>query len=144
MPFKNDREFWIFIQTVLHTSEQAKSLDPKQITALAEYIRSEHCPSLSYEQWLDIEKSIISSKYAVMDSFAHGLTQAMGGQQSTEAFQKLRNLDSGFRDSIEGLNIEEIEKKLKESKVVLPDLTKVLDFAKDFKKERKEFKKRKE
>lgn len=143
MPFQNDREFWIFVQSVLHVSQMIKNLDPKQITSLAEYIRGQNCPKLSYEDWLDIEKSIISSKYAVMDSLSKGLTQAMGGKTGSEAFENLRILDSGFRDSIEGLNIEEIEEKLKQSKVELPDLTKVLESAKGFQKERKEFKDRK-
>ena len=141
MPFKNDREFWICVQSVLHTSQVAKSLEPKQITALAEYIRSQNCPQLSYEDWLDIEKSIIESKYIVMESLATGITKSMGGEMSSKAFEDLRNLDSGFRDIVGNIDVEQIETKLKNSKVSLPDLTKVLDMAKSYQKERKEFKK---
>lgn len=141
MPFKTDREFWIFVETVLHTSQTAKSLEPKQITALAEYIRSQNCPNLSYEEWLDIEKSIIDSKYNVIGTIATGITQAMGGKMSSKAFEDLRNLDSGFRDTVANLDVDQIEKRLKESKINIPDLTNVLELAKSFQKERKEFKK---
>ncbi len=142
MPFQNDREFWIFVETVLHTSQYVKTLPKKQITALAEYIRSEHCPNLSYQTWLDVEKSIVSSKYAVMDSLAKGVTKSMGGDISSKAFDELQKLDKGFRESIEDLDLNEIEKKLKQSKVELPDLTKVLELAKDLQKEKKDFKSR--
>ncbi|HLC24857.1 MAG TPA: hypothetical protein VJJ25_04435 [Nitrosopumilaceae archaeon] len=141
MPFKNDREFWIFVESVLHTSQMAKSLEPKQITALAEYIRSQNCPQLSYDDWLDIEKSIIDSKYVIMGSLASGLTQALGGTTSNKAFEEIRNLDSGFRDTVANIDLEDIERKLKESKITIPDLTKVLDLAKSYQKEKKEFKK---
>ena len=140
MPFKNDREFWIFVQSVLHTSQMAKSLEPKQITALAEYIRSQNCPQLSYDDWLDIEKSIIDSKYVIMGSLATGLTQALGGTTSNKAFEEIRNLDSGFRDTVENIDLEDIERKLKQSKITIPDLTKVLHLAKSYQKEKKEFK----
>jgi len=139
MPFKNDREFWIFVQSVLHTSQMAKSLEPKQITALAEYIRSQNCPQLSYDDWLDIEKSIIDSKYVIIGSLASGLTQALGGKISNKAFEEIRNLDSGFRDTVANIDLEDIERKLKESKITIPDLTKVLDLAKSYQKEKKEF-----
>lgn len=144
MPFKNDREFWIFIETVLHTSQMVKHLKPDQITALAEYIRKQNCPNLSNNDWLDIEKSIVESKYIVMGSFATGISQAVGGTMSSKAFEDIRNLDSGFRDSIIDLDVNEIESKLKESKINLPDLTKVLGLVKSFQKERKDFKKNKE
>ena len=139
MPFKNDREFWIFVESVLHTSQMAKSLEPKQITALAEYIRSQNCPQLSYDDWLDIEKSIIDSKYVIMGSLASGLTQALGGTTSNKAFEEIRNLDSGFRDTVANIDLEDIERKLKESKITITDLTKVLDLAKSYQKEKKEF-----
>ena len=121
----------------------ARNLEPKQVTSLAEFIKSKNCPNLSYDDWLDIEKSIMSSKYAIMDGFAEGLTQAMGGKTGSKAFEDLRNLDSEFRNAVEGLNINDIESKLKESKVLLPDLTKVLELAKEYKKERSEFNKKK-
>src|SRR3989304_4845649 len=98
----------------------AKSLEPKQITALAEYIRSQNCPQLSYDDWLDIEKSIIDSKYVIMGSLATGLTQALGGKISNKAF-------------------EDIERKLKQSKITIPDLTKQVDLKKSFQKEKKKF-----
>jgi len=94
---------------------------------------------LSYDDWLDIEKSIIDSKYVIMGSLASGLTQALGGTTSNKAFEEIRNLDSGFRDTVANIDLEDIERKLKESKITIPDLTKVLDLAKSYQKEKKEF-----
>lgn len=143
MPFQNDREFWIFVQTVLHTAQRVKDLDKQQVTALAEYIRGKFCPNLTYEDWLDVEKSIIESKYSVMNTLAEGLSQATGGEQSSKAFEELRNLDSGFRESVEGIDVDSLQEEMKKlgAEGKLPDLTKVIDLVKDFKKERKDFKK---
>ncbi len=142
MSFKNDREFWIYVQTVLDASPMAKNLNRDQITTLAEFIRSKHCPNLSNDEIREIKKSITESKYVIMETFANGISKAMGGKSlSPKEFEELRNLDSNFKDIVGNIDLKEIEAKLKDSKINNPDLQKALEMAKSFQNEKKEFKK---
>lgn len=144
MGFKNDREFWIFVMTVFHTSEMAKSLPIKQQQAICEFIKKRQCPNLTYDTWLDIERSIVSSSKLITEVMTRDLMNIMSGQvgniDKKLDIQTVREMDEVFKKSLDELDLDKIKQGVKnipaENKTEIDNVIKTIE---DYKKERAEF-----
>lgn len=93
------RECWIAVLTIMKTSQNAKSMTKEQRQVLEEYIRLHHCPEISYDEWLEIEKNIIQTKNLVMGTLIKGVFKALGATKPEEKeLVHFKKMDEQFRE----------------------------------------------
>ena len=99
--------------SVMHTAQVAKSLPKNQRVAIEEAIRKQHCPEITYDEWLEIEQNIVSSKGKIMSAFLGLLPLAMGDKMPvSKDMDILAMLDSSFREQVKFIDFEQLKKNL--------------------------------
>ena len=74
----SEREKFICILTIFKTSKISQSLPKNSRVALEELYRTKFCPSIDYNEWREIEKSIIKTKNDCISQSLDLMLKAMG------------------------------------------------------------------
>ena len=107
------REFWVFVLSTMHSASVAQSLNKNQRVSIEEAIRKQHCPEISYDEWLEIEKNIVSSKGKIMSAFMGLLPLAMGDKiPVSKDMDILAMLDTSFREQVKYIDFDQLKKNL--------------------------------
>ena len=112
--FKWDKyHFWTFVLSVMHTASVAQSLQKNQRVAIEEAIRKQHCPEITYDEWLEIEQKIVDSKGKIMSAFMGLLPLAIGEKMPVNKdLDILALLDTSFRDQVKFIDFDQLKKNL--------------------------------
>ena len=120
------REFWIFVMTIMHTSQRAQSLAKEQRVAIEEAIRAKHCPDISYQEWEEIELNIVKNRDKIQEAFMSMLGMALGkSQQIGIDANSLKTLDDSFRHIVDHVNIADLRELVQQSHT--PQSPEILD-----------------
>jgi hypothetical protein len=119
----SSREKWIFVLTVMKTSQMGKAMPMKMKQATCEYIRNKMCKDIDYPEWLKIEYDIKDLKGKVMDILMKGVDHAMGeaiklppdAQQVFDEAEFAR-FDDAVREEMKNIDLEELMKNLPKDK----------------------------
>jgi hypothetical protein len=131
------REFWIFVMTVMHTSQRAQSLEKNQRVAIEEAIRAKHCPDISYQEWEEIELNIVKNRDKIQEAFMSMLGMALGKKiPSGIDSHSLKTLDDSFRHIINHVNIADLRELIQQSHT--PQSPEILDLINEIEKLQKE------
>lgn len=115
----NDREKWMFILTVIKTSQTGKSMPLDMQVAVCEFLREKICPTISYEGWKQMEYDIRELKAEVMDMMFKGMEVASGKRkispEAKEMFSELEmaKLDSRVKQEIKKIDFDKLKKSMK-------------------------------
>jgi len=119
----NNREKWIFILTVLKTSQTGKAMPLKMQQGVLEFLRKKICPDVSYDDWLSMELDIKKAKSEVMGLMFEGMQAATSNKSLSPEAQKmfseaeLGELDTKVRGELEKIDFGKLKKILEK----LPD-----------------------
>lgn len=143
----NNREKWIFILTVMKTSQTGKSMPMKTKQGVMEFLRKNLCKDVSYEDWLSMELDIKKAKSEVMDLMFEGVQYATKNKLPPEAQKMfseadLGELDTKVRGQLENIDFGKLKKILeklseKERKELEPMFENVENLAGEYKIEKK-------
>ena len=115
----SDKEKWILILLIFKTTQTGKNMPMKMKQAVCEFLRNKICPTINYDQWLQIEKDINKTKTEVMDLMYEGMKVATSSSKLPPEVQKM------FSEA----DLGELDTKVKGelSKIDFGKLKKVLD-----------------
>lgn len=139
---------WLYILTVIKTSQTGKILSLEQKQAIEEFIRKKICPSIDYKKWLEIEKDMIKMKTEIMKLMYEGMVSSIGKgglpKEAKEMFEQadLARLDDSMRGSIRELDFDKIENVFNElpeeqRKYLEPMFKEVKKISEQYKQEKK-------
>jgi len=112
------REKWMFILTVLKTSQTGKSMSLKMQQALSEFLRNKICPEIDHDEWLQMEYDIREIKARVMDLMFKGMDVASGKSTFTPEAKKMfsemdiEKLDSKVKSELKKIDFDKLKKSL--------------------------------
>lgn len=135
------RELWVYILTIMHTSSIAKQAGKETRQVIEMYLRKEMCPDISMDEWLKIEKDIVSYKNDVMGLMSMGVLGALGHRRMSDKdisfFKTLEGLTGNNKEVLMKL-LEENKDKLTNSKEIYEEAyKKVMDAKKELEDSRK-------
>lgn len=143
----NSREKWVFILTVLKTSQTGKAMPTKTRDGVMEFLRKNICPDITYDDWLEMDHDIKKAKTQVMDLMFEGVQYATQNKSSPEAQKMfseadLGELDTKVRGELEKIDFGKLKKILeklpeKERKELEPMFENVENLAGQYKIEKK-------
>ncbi len=87
------RELWIYIMTIMHTSVMAQKAGKSVRQANEIYLRTKLCPTISNDEWLEIEKDIVAYKRAIQNALAGAAIASLTSAGSQEDKELLRKID---------------------------------------------------
>lgn len=103
----SQREFWIFVMTVMHTEQTAKSLTRDQRVAIEESIRKQNCPDIDYPEWEEIELNIVKNREKIISGFMSMFPAALGKKQPVNGeIDILQMLDGKFRETVKKIDFD--------------------------------------
>lgn len=114
----SDREKWMFILTVLKTSQIGKSMPLMMQQAISEFLREKICPKIDYDEWRNMELDIREIKAKVMDLMFKGMAVASGKSNMPPEARKmfsemdLAKLDSKAKTEIKNIDFDKLKKIL--------------------------------
>jgi len=131
------REFWIFVMTMMHSSQRAQSLTKEQRVTIEEAIRAKHCQDISYQEWEEIELNIVKNRDKIQEGFMSLLGMALGKSQAKGIdVDSLKTLDDSFRHIIKNINIADLREVIQQSHT--PQAPEILDLINEIEKLKKE------
>jgi len=131
------REFWIFVMTMMHSSQRAQSLTKEQRVTIEEAIRAKHCQDISYQEWEEIELNIVKNRDKIQEGFMSMLGMALGkSQQIGIDANSLKTLDDSFRHIVDHVNIADLRELVQQSHT--PQSPEILDLIDEIEKLQKE------
>jgi hypothetical protein len=129
----SQREFWIFVMTIMHTSQRAQSLSKEQRVAIEEAIRAKHCPDIPYQEWEEIELNIVKNRDKIQEAFISMLSMALGKKIPSGIDSDLvKTLDDHFRHIVDHVNIAELREVIQQSHT--PQSPEILDLINEIEK----------
>jgi len=115
-----DREKWLFILTVMKTSQTGKSMPVEMQQGICEFLRNKICPEIDYKTWEEMEFDIREIKTEVMDLMFKGMEVASGkSNQFPEAKQmfnetEMAKLDNKMRGELKKIDFDSLKKILED------------------------------
>lgn len=114
----SDREKWLFILTVMKTSQTGKSMPVEMQQGICEFLRGKICPEIDYKTWEEMEYDIREIKTEVMDLMFKGMEVASGKTNALPEAKQMFNetemakLDNKMRGELKKIDFDSLKKIL--------------------------------
>lgn len=111
-----DRERFIYIVTVMKASSLAKVQPIAVIQGLIEFLRKNLCPSLTMDDWIEIEQNVIKMNALTVEVQKEGFYKSLGmkipNPNKPRDLKGIKDLEDAVASEIKNVDMTKLEESL--------------------------------